>query len=407
MPRQNRQNIDRKTNKPNPKRTEGLFDDPILNRAEQVRRDDDVIRTVKQTVYDIDYAIKWYIENEIQPQITANKNLVDVPVIFSNGEKWDNVRRLGYIRDEKGMLQSPLIMLKRNSMQERDNVRTLDANRPQAGNHLIYQSKYNSRNRYEDELFPIPTNNPVESKKIYVVDVPKYVNIEYDMMLWCDFTTQMNDLVDQIMPYGRFAWGNENNKFATSLGSFSFETVNTVGEDRLVRATIPLTVMGTLLSEQETRKSTIKKMYSVKKVVFQTVIDVDNNIFETTKIPAQLLNVSQTIVGGGSVIVNGGGTRTTVDSNSMTYLIGLVDKTATYVSATTVTVAGTPNINPSTLSFASVNEFDVYVNGQYIDKAAYTWTPNENTTQTIVFNTSTLGYDILNTDTVIVNGRWA
>ena len=407
MPRQNRQNIDRKTNKPNPKRTEGLFDDPILNRAEQVRRDDDIIRTAKRTVFDIDYAIKWYVENEIQPQITANKNLVDVPVIFSNGEKWDNVRRLGYIRDEKGMLQSPLIMLKRNSMQERDNTRTLDVNRHQPGNQLIYRAKYNSRNRYEDELFPIPTNDPVESKKIYVVDVPKYVNIEYDMMLWCDFTTQMNDLVDQIMPYGRFAWGNENNKFATSLGSFSFETVNTVGEDRLVRATIPLTVMGTLLSEQETRKSTIKKMYSVKKVVFQTVIDVDNNIFETTKIPAQLLNVSQTIVGGGSVIVNGGGTRTTVDSNSMTYLIGLVDKTATYVSATTVTVAGTPNINPSTLSFASVNEFDVYVNGQYIDKAAYTWTPNENTTQTIVFDTSTLGYDILNTDTVIVNGRWA
>ena len=343
MPRQNRQNIDRKTNKPNPKRTEGIFNDPLLNRAEQIRRDDDIIRTVKRTVFDIDYAIKWYIENEIQPQITSNKNLIDVPVIFSNGEKWDNVRRLGYIRDEKGMLQSPLIMLKRNSMQERDNVRTLDVNRPQAGNQLIYRTKYNERNRYQDELFPIPTNQPVESKKIYVVDVPKYVNIEYDMMLWCDFTTQMNDLVDQIMPYGRFAWGNESNKFATAMGSVSFETVNTVGEDRLVRATIPLTVMGTLLSEQETRKSTLKKMYSVKKVVFQTVIDVDNNIFETTKIPAQLLNASQTIAGGGSVIVNGGGASTTVDGNAMTYLIGLQDKTATYVSATTVTVAGTPN----------------------------------------------------------------
>jgi len=407
MPRYNRKNIDRKTNKPSPKKTEGLNNDPILNRAEQIRRDDDVIRTVKRTVYDIDYAIKWYIENEIQPQITANKNLIDVPVIFSNGEKWDNVRRLGYLRDEKGMLQSPLIMLKRNSMQERDNTRTLDVNRPQSGNHIIYQSKYNNRNRYEDELFPIPTNEPQQSKKIYVVDVPKYVNIEYDMMLWCDFTTQMNDLVDQIMPYGRFAWGNESNKFATAMGSVSFETVNTVGEDRLVRATIPLTVMGTLLSEQETRKSTIKKMYSVKKVVFQTVIDLDNNIFETTKIPIQLLQASQTIAGGGSVIVNGGGTSATVDSNSMAYLIGLVDKTATYVSTTTVTVAGTPKINPSTLGYASVNEFDVYVNGQYIDKAAYTWTPDENTTQTIVFDTSTLGYDILNTDTIIVNGRWA
>ena len=407
MPRYNRKNIDRKTNKPNPKKTEGLNNDPILNRADEVRRDDDVIRTVKRTVYDIDYAIKWYIENEIQPQITANKNLIDVPVIFSNGEKWDNVRRLGYLRDEKGKLQSPLIMLKRNSMQERDNTRTLDVNRPQPGNQIVYRAKYNNRNRYEDELFPIPTNEPQQSKKIYVVDIPKYVNIEYEMMLWCDFTTQMNDVVDQIMPYGRFAWGNEANKFATAMGSVSFETVNTVGEDRLVRATIPLTVMGTLLSEQETRKSTLKKMYSVKKVVFQTVIDLDNNIFETTKIPTQLLAASQTIAGGGSVIVNGGGASATVDSNSMAYLIGLVDKTATFVSATTVTVAGTPKINPSTLSFASVNEFDVYVNGQYIDKAAYTWTPDENTTQTIVFNTSTLGYDILNTDTVIVNGRWA
>ncbi len=53
----NRQNIDRKTNKPNPRRTEGLTPDPILNRAEQVRRDDDVIRTEKRTVYDIDFAI--------------------------------------------------------------------------------------------------------------------------------------------------------------------------------------------------------------------------------------------------------------------------------------------------------------------------------------------------------------
>jgi hypothetical protein len=407
MPRYNKNNIDRKTNKPNPKRTEGLGDDLILNRADQTRRDDDVIRTAKRTVYDIDYAIKWYIDNEIKPQVTDNENLINVPVIFSNGEKWDNVRRLGYLRDEKGKLQSPLIMLKRNSLQERDNYKTLDVNRNPAGNQLIYKSKYNSRNRYEDKLFPLPTNEPQDSEKIYVIDIPKYVNIEYDMMLWCDFTTQMNDLVDQILPYGRFAWGNESNKFATTIGNVSFETVNTVGEDRLVRATMPLTVMGTLLSEQEIQMSTLKKMYSLKQVTFISTVDIDQNIFSTTNIPQQLLDASQTIVGGGSVIVNGGGTSTTINGITMAYLIALSDKSATYVSATTVTISATPAINPVTLSYATINEFDVYVNGQYIDKAVYTWTPDENTTQTIVFNTGTLGYDILNTDTVIVNGRWA
>jgi glutaredoxin len=156
MPRLNRQNIDRKTNKPSPAKTEGLTGDQLLNRAIQTRRDDDVIRTPKRTVYDIDYAIKWFIDNEIQPQIKFQQELIKVPVIFANGEKWDNVQRLGYLRDEKGMLQSPLIMLKRNSVQERDAFKTLDVNRPQAGNHIVYKSKYNERNRYEDELFPIP-----------------------------------------------------------------------------------------------------------------------------------------------------------------------------------------------------------------------------------------------------------
>ena len=85
MPRYNRQNIDRKTNKPNPARTEGLGADPILNRSDQTRRDDDVIRSASRTIYDIDYAIKWYIENEIEPQITADKNLISVPTIFANG----------------------------------------------------------------------------------------------------------------------------------------------------------------------------------------------------------------------------------------------------------------------------------------------------------------------------------
>jgi glutaredoxin len=92
-------------------RTEGITPDLLLNRAEQTRRDDDVIRSAKRTIYDIDYAIKWYIENEIQPQIIATEQNLTVPVIFAAGEKWDNVRRLGYLRDEKGMLQSPMIML--------------------------------------------------------------------------------------------------------------------------------------------------------------------------------------------------------------------------------------------------------------------------------------------------------
>jgi hypothetical protein len=406
MPRYNRENIDRKTNKPNPRQTEGLTPDELLNRALQTRRDDDVIRTAKRTLYDIDFAIKWYIDNEIQPQITANDSLVSIPVIFAAGEKWDNVRRLGYLRDEKGMLQSPLIMLKRNSAVERDSVRTLDVNRQPDANRLIYKQKYNARNRYEDEFFPLPINQPANSEKVYVIDIPKYMTIEYDMMLWCDFTTQMNDLIDQILPYGRYLWGNEGNRFETAIGQASFETVNTVGEDRLVRATIPLTVHGTLLSEQESRISTIKKMYSIKKVQFDTVIDLDSDIFSTTTVPVSILQVSQQIFAGGSVVVSGGGNTLTLNAETMAYLVSLSDRQATITNSTTVSVNAFAAINPTTLTTATKNEFDVYINGQYIDKAVYTWTPSDVANQTIVFDTSILDFDISVDMMIIVNGRW-
>ena len=406
MPRLNRQNIDRKTNKPNPYRTEGLTDDLLLNRSTQIRRDDDVIRNVKRTIYDIDYAMKWYIENEIRPQITTNEQVLPVPIIYANGEKWDNVRRLGYLRDEKGMLQSPMIMIKRTSVVERDEQRTLDVNRPNSDNSIVCRGKYNQRNRYEDELFPIPKNDPQPSQQIYVVDIPKYVTIEYELMLWCDFTPQLTTLVDQLITYNRFSWGNEGNKFPTSMGSVSFETVNTVGEDRLVRATIPLTVNATLLAEQETRLSTIKKAYSVKKVVFTNFVDISGDLFGSTNVSSKVLQAQSFVSSGGSLVVSNGSTSTQIDPATMAYLVNLTEKIATYLNATTVTVTGLAATNPVNLTVATVNEFDVYINGQYIDKPCYTWTPSDITNQTIVFNTTTLGFNIEASDVIVVKGRW-
>ena len=399
MSRLNRKDIDRKTNKPNPIRTEGLTPDRILDRSQQIRRDNDIIRTPKRTVYDVDFAVKSYIENVIQPQITQQEQLISVPVIFANGEKWDNVRRLGFLRDEKGMLQSPLMMIKRNSVSERDNVKGLDVNRNPAGNVRAYKQRYNERNRYEDELFPIPQNNPTLSDKIYIVDIPRYVNIEYDLMLWCDFTTQLNDLIDQIMPYSRFAWGNESNVFPVQMGSFSFEIINTIGEDRLVRATVPLTVQAALLSSQEARVNTLRKQFSVKKVTFENVVSYDD-IFNSTAVPKSIVQSGGSIQFDDNIYLK-------ITPEIMNYLTNITEQQATYVSATTVTIAAAAATNPITSGTATKNEFDVYINGQYADKITYTWTPTTSATQTIVFNTAELGFDILSTDVIIVKGRWA
>jgi hypothetical protein len=395
----NRQNIDRITNKPNPSRTEGLTPDQQLNRAYQTRRDDDVIKSPQRTLYDVDFAIKSYIEETIQPQITDNGQLVPVPVIFANGEKWDNVRRLGFLRDEKGKLQSPLIMLNRKSTVERDNVKGLDVNRMPHSGFRAYKQRYNARNRYEDELFPIPQKQPAESDKIYLVDIPRYVTIEYDLMLWCDFTTQMNELVDQIMPYSRFSWGVGFNSFPATISQFSFETVNTVGEDRLVRSTTSLSVQAALLSEQEARHSTLQKMFSIKKVTFDMV--VTSAIFDTTEVPQAIINN-----GGGTIQIDDN-TYLEITPEIMNYLTQISDKQAAITNTTTATVTAQAANNPINNQPASKNEFNVYINGQYIDKPVYTWTPSFAGTQTIVFDTAILGYDLDPADVIIVSGRWA
>jgi uncharacterized protein YceK len=84
----------------------------------------------------------------------------------------------------------------------------------------------------------------------------------------------------------------------------------------------------------------------------------------------------------------------------------LSEKIATYLSATTVIINGAAAYNPVTETAATKNEFNVYINGQYIDKIAYTWTPSLSSSQTIVFDTATLGYNIETIDVVVVNGRW-
>ncbi len=407
MPRLNKKNIDRKTNKPSLDIVESIRGDRVLDRSMQTRRDDDVIRSPKRTLYDVDYAIKWYVENEIQPQIKAQQTIIPVPVIYANGEKWDNVQRLGYLRDEKGMLQSPLIMLKRSSVAERDSFKTLDVNWPQAGNQIVYRQRYNEKNRYEDELFPIPLQQPQSSQQVMIVDIPKYVTVEYEMLVWCDFTTQLNELVDQIFTYSRFAWGNESNKFATTIGSISFETVNTVGEDRLVRATLPLTVQATLLSGQEARISTLKKMYSVKRVTFDIVVDVEQNIFESIALPTAILQQQANIFSGGQVVANTPAGAVTINAQVMSYLTELTEEIATYSNATTITIPALAAVNPVTFAVASKNEFDVFINGQYVDKIVYTWTPSDVTSQTIVFDTAELGYTLSASDVIVVKGRWA
>jgi len=99
--------------------------------------------------------------------------------------------------------------------------------------------------------------------------------VSYELFLWTEYTEQLNSLIEQLMPLGGFAWGTTW-KFPTFISDYTFETMNATGEDRLVRATLPLITKATLLMPDELRKSNIQKRFSTKRITFKSEVESFN-----------------------------------------------------------------------------------------------------------------------------------
>tara|TARA_R110002012_G_scaffold217939_3_gene389187 strand:+ start:3173 stop:3991 length:819 start_codon:yes stop_codon:yes gene_type:complete len=253
--------------------------DTQINRADETRRDNDIIKTPKCTIEDVDWAIMSYIQDIIKPQISENGNLIDVPIMYANGEKWAQVQSKGYMRDRKGKIMTPVITIRKNSITEREMLKKLDVNQNPDGNAQVLQNKHTKINRY-DRFSVQQGAKPV--KEFYVAAIPEYIDVAYELLLWTEYTEQMNSLIEQIMPTGGFAWGTTW-KFPTFIQDYTFETLNATGEDRIVRATLPLMCKATLLMPDELRRSTLQKQYSVKRISFGNEYESDNT--NTTDTP--------------------------------------------------------------------------------------------------------------------------
>lgn len=240
--------------------------DPVINRANEVRRDNDKIKTPTCTIYDVDYAIISYIREVINPSVEEDGSSIDVPIMYANAEKWSMVQKHGYTRDAKGKLMTPLMFIKRNNIVERDTLKKLDVNINPPGNAMAFKNTYTKINKY-DRFSVLQGKKP--SEEYYISSIPEFVDVTYDLLIWTEYTEQMNKVIEQFMPVGGFAWGTTW-KFPTYIGDYAFETMNNTGEDRVVRATLPLTVKASLLFESELGKDTFQKRFSVKKISFKT-----------------------------------------------------------------------------------------------------------------------------------------
>ena len=205
------------------KNTQSSFSrNPVPNRAEQVRRDNDIIKTPKCTIEDVDFAIISYIRDVLKLQVTENGQIIDVPIMYANGEKWAQVQAKGYMRDRKGKIMTPVVSIRRGSIIERDTLKSLGVNNNPAGNDFVHQNKHTIENKYD--RFSVQHGSQ-RKKEFYIAPVPEFVDVSYELLLWTEYTEQMNSLVEQIMPTNGFAYGTTF-KFPTYLSDVTFDTTN-------------------------------------------------------------------------------------------------------------------------------------------------------------------------------------
>ena len=227
---------------------------------------------LKQSIslFDIDYAMMSYLEDTALPTLDDNGTALKIPVVYGNSERWNGSRREGVFRDSKGKIQLPIMMIRRTSI-------TKDETMPMLNRHISYQgvTKYSKDNRYD--RFTAFGGNVKPKYEIYKIQMPEYVELNYDCMVWTNYTEQLNEVIEQLQ-YTSSYWGDkEKFKFRTSLSDFNI--INEVGEgtERINRIEFSLSVKAYLLPEKFDGENVIKKSMSTKRVVVATEVDVTGN----------------------------------------------------------------------------------------------------------------------------------
>lgn len=235
--------------------------DPKLNKGKQLRRDQDNAKNISVGIYDIDSAFKNFLEKDVKPTVVDDGKYYPVPVMYASPEKWASAQRDGFMRDDNGMILTPVISFKRNNLSVNTDLSKLKVAQNEDA-HQMFERKYTKVNRY-DQFSVLIDETP--KREFLSVERPDYVNLEYEVIVWCDYMEQVNKIVEQIVYFQGRSFGDRY-KFVIKGDSYSFETVSEMGQDRITKANISLTAKAYIVPEYAAMINNTKRQVSVGKV---------------------------------------------------------------------------------------------------------------------------------------------
>ena len=209
-------------------------------------------------------AVLTYFNDVIAPTITINKNeKIKVPVLWMNREKWTEYNQYGFIRDEKHKIQCPLITIRKTDIQERDEMRKPNVLR-ESDVMWTVGSSYDKGNQYNKYSL---LNNTDRKQTNYKIVFPDYVYIKYNIFIWTDLESQLDEIIQKLLSYNRLAFGDKNYyKFTSKFSPFIYDTVNPANSERKVTANCTLSLDGYIIQSEYWYNNNLTKFIQPEKI---------------------------------------------------------------------------------------------------------------------------------------------
>ena len=242
------------------------------NKEQSIIPGKDFTKNYAITLKDIDTSIMGHIKHVVSPVIREAGEIVKVPVLYGNQERWVSARKNGVIRDKNGSIILPAIMLKRTDVAKTTTIQ-------QSFKHdvkgdlvnITRASKWSKHNRYD--RFAVQTNKIPMYENI-LTGPADFVDITYEFVIWSNYIEQMNSLVEMFVEQNDTYWGKVTDyKFLCSIDSFADASEMDVAGERFIKNTFTGIFKGYLLSEVVAsvifnKKFQVKKELTPSKVVF-------------------------------------------------------------------------------------------------------------------------------------------
>ena len=198
---------------------------------------------------DIDTSIMTHIKNIMKPVVRESNELIKVPVLWGNEERWKSIRNRGVLRDQNGTIILPVMLVKRTSL-------TMDDQMPVSFDNdvkgkfikVIRSNRYSKNNRY-DRFSVLTGQQPVQ--EFIITGQPDFVTCNYNVVMMTSYMDQMNDLNNLWVEHLETYFGDSTSyRFLSSLaGDISNETEMESQGERLIKNTFDMTIKAYMIPE--------------------------------------------------------------------------------------------------------------------------------------------------------------